>query len=278
MRQHANALDILRSDHRELQRIFLAMDGAGGKDEEKLCREMVDALRMHTRIEEEVFYPWLREATDEAELLEEASVEHGAAKQLIRDLESRTDAVHRHAVMKVLGEYVGHHIREEEDRIFPLAERTGADMEALGEEMLEHREAPGGGRTDRQGAGDEREFIEAHRDGLSRSTQRAKWIHSPQEREDHPGQTLATRNPDVIRAWAEERRARPATIPGGDPANPRVLHFDFPDYDGGLQPVSWDAWLRVFQDRELVFLFQQHRKDRRQSNFFRLDSPYREDG
>jgi hypothetical protein len=57
-----------------------------------------------------------------------------------------------------------------------------------------------------------------------------------------------------------------------------VLRFDFPDYDDGLQPVSWDAWLRVFQDRELVFLFQQHRKDGRQSNFFRLDSPYREDG
>ena len=105
----------------------------------------------------------------------------------------------------------------------------------------------------------------------------AKWIHEPGEREDHPGQTLATRNPAVIRAWAEERKARPATNPGGDPENPRVLLLDFPGYTEGLQPVSWETWFRVFKDRDLAFLFQQHTKAGRQSNFFRLVSPHRED-
>lgn len=57
-----------------------------------------------------------------------------------------------------------------------------------------------------------------------------------------------------------------------------MLRFDFPDYDKNLQPVSWEAWGRVFQERELVFLYQETMKAGNQSNFFRLDSPHREDG
>ncbi len=117
----------------------------------------------------------------------------------------------------------------------------------------------------------------AKSEGLSPSTQRAKWIESVGEREDHEGQTLATRNPEVIKAWAEERKATPATIPDNDAEEPRVLRFDFPGYDDGLKEVSWDAWLGVFERRRLVFLFQQHLKSGKQSNFFRLDSPERED-
>lgn len=72
------------------------------------------------------------------------------------------------------------------------------------------------------------------------------------------------------------RGGKPATTPGGDPQTPRVLRFDFPDYDKGLQPVSWEAWFKVFEERGLVFLFQQHLKSGKQSNFFRVDSPQRE--
>ena len=126
-------------------------------------------------------------------------------------------------------------------------------------------------------AGEDEQFVEEHGDQLSPSTKRAKWIHSPDETEDYPGQTLATRNIDVIKAWAAARNAIPATTPEGDPERPRVLLFDFPGYKNGLQHVSWEAWSRVFRERELVFLFQQHTKDGKQSNFFRLDSPHRED-
>ena len=115
-------------------------------------------------------------------------------------------------------------------------------------------------------------------DELSPSTLRAKWIESTDENEDHAGQTLATRAHEVIKKWAEERQAKPATSPGGDTEQPRVLRFDFPGYDDELEEVSWDAWLRTFDERELVFLFQQHLKSGKQSNFFRLDSPHREDG
>jgi hypothetical protein len=101
----------------------------------------------------------------------------------------------------------------------------------------------------------------------------AKWIHSAHDHEDHAGQTLATRNPDVIRKWADERNAKPATTPGDDVHAPRVLRFDFPDYDCDMQPVSWDAWMRTFQDRDLVFLFQEHVKAGSPSEFFGLDHP-----
>jgi hypothetical protein len=116
-----------------------------------------------------------------------------------------------------------------------------------------------------------------HGEGLSRSTLHAKWINSVDEHEDYPGQTLATRNHDVIRQWAAERNARPATVPGGDPKKPRVLRFDFPGYAEGLVPVDWNDWFRVFDERQLVFIYQEHLKSGRPSNFFRLDNPQRED-
>lgn len=126
-------------------------------------------------------------------------------------------------------------------------------------------------------AGDDRKFLQKHSKWLSKSTLRAKWIHSGDEHEDRKGQTLATREPDVIRSWAEARDAKPATV-GRQREQPRTLRFDFQGNGGRLRTIDWDAWLRTFQDRDLVFLYQEHRRDGRESNFFRLDSPEREDG
>jgi hypothetical protein len=108
---------------------------------------------------------------------------------------------------------------------------------------------------------------------LSRSTRSVKWINSVDEHEDYPGQTLATRNHEVIRRWAEERKARPATAGAPDPEHPRVLRLDFPPHGEGLQDIDWDAWFRTFDERNLVFLFQEHLRNGRQSNFFKLDNP-----
>src|SRR5690606_6777203 len=78
------------------------------------------------------------------------------------------------------------------------------------------------------------EFLEEHREGLSKSTQRAKWIHAVDEHEDRPGQTLATRVHEVICRWAEERGARPATVDSSEESDrPRVLRLNFPGYDEG---------------------------------------------
>lgn len=150
MARQTNAIELLRKDHRQVKAMFHRFENADEQEQEQLCRQMVDALKMHTRIEEEVFYPYIREASDRLDLIEEANVEHATAKQLIADLESGRDGVHRQAVVKVLGEYVGHHIQEEEEKIFPLVEKLGVDLEALGEELLEHRERRAAKRESRE--------------------------------------------------------------------------------------------------------------------------------
>lgn len=127
---------------------------------------------------------------------------------------------------------------------------------------------------------EDRAFLQRHGDRLSKSTHRAKWIHTVDEKPDRKGQTLATRAPDVIRAWADTRGGRPAAATRGPDGRPRVLRFDF-SQDGGdarLEPIGWDEWLDVFRDRDLVFLYQEQRRDGNQSNFFQLDNPRREDG
>jgi hypothetical protein len=94
---------------------------------------------------------------------------------------------------------------------------------------------------------DDKQFLREHGDELSRSTQRAKWISAPGEHEDHPGQTLATRSHDVIKHWAEERKAVPATVPGterGDRADRAdragVLRFNSPSFGGdNLREINW---------------------------------------
>jgi hypothetical protein len=101
----------------------------------------------------------------------------------------------------------------------------------------------------------------------------SKWIESPKDHEDRQGQSLATRNHDVIRQWAEARRAVPATV--GDTQRGRdtgVLRLNFPGYsERRLQKISWNAWFGTFDDRNLVFLFQEHKRDGSTSNFFKFN-------
>lgn len=301
-----NALDLLRRDHRHVQALLKKMEKAEAEDEQReLCEQIVDELRAHTEIEERVFYPYLREATAREDLFQEASIEHETAKQLLDQLPQEQPGTPRFKAMaKVLAEYVQHHVQEEESEIFPQVEKTGVDLKALGEALEEAREGgdplagaeegeAGDGAAEGQAgaadgeagshssvtAEDDERFLEEHSDDLSPSTRRAKWIHTLEDQPEHDGQTLATRNFEVIRAWAEARGAQPATTPNGDAERPRVLRFDFPGFGGkNLQPVSWEAWQRVFEERDLVFLFQDKKKDGKQSNFFRLDSPEREEG
>ncbi len=86
------------------------------------------------------------------------------------------------------------------------------------------------------------DFLNKYGDKLNDTTKRAKWLHTPQEHEDSHGESLATRSPEVIKHWAEERKAVPATVAGtehGDHLG--VLRFNFPGYGGEkLQEVSWD--------------------------------------
>ncbi|MGE5307527.1 MAG: hypothetical protein ACM3OC_00375 [Deltaproteobacteria bacterium] len=105
-----------------------------------------------------------------------------------------------------------------------------------------------------------------------------KWIKSPEQHEDHKGQSLVTRSHDVIMEWAKNRKAKPATIEGTEHGKrPGVLRLDFPDYGGQeLRKIGWDYWFKSFDTRHLVFQFQEHMKNGKTSNFFKLNNPKRE--
>lgn len=127
----------------------------------------------------------------------------------------------------------------------------------------------------------DRDYLDRYRDKLPASVHRAKWIGSPDQHADRDGQTLATRNHDVIRNWAQDRQAAPATIAGTQhDGRLGVLRFDFPGgaSGGSLQEVSWDDWFATFDARQLVLLYQETLSEGSQSNFNILNNPNREDG
>ena len=114
---------------------------------------------------------------------------------------------------------------------------------------------------------EEREFLAEHADELSDSTLRAKWIHSPDEAADRPGQTLATQSHEVIESWAEERGGRPATVEGTErDGRLGVLRITFAEEGRNrLREVSWDDWFKTFDEQQVVFLYQGQKKDGTQS-------------
>jgi hypothetical protein len=131
------AVELLEQDHREVEGYFddydeLNDDTAKGELSEKICL----ALKVHTQIEEEIFYPQARKATKDDDLLDEAIVEHAGAKELISQIESMKvgDELYD-AKVKVLGEQVKNHIKEEEDELFPEVEAAKMDVEGLGKMM-----------------------------------------------------------------------------------------------------------------------------------------------
>jgi Rho termination factor-like protein len=112
----------------------------------------------------------------------------------------------------------------------------------------------------------------------SKSLKYSQEIDSPEDEPERAGRSLATTNHDVIRQWAEKRGGKPATVDGtehGDHLG--VLRFDFGGDNERLREVSWDEWFRTFDDRGLNFIYQEERSDGRQSTFFRLENPERED-
>lgn len=125
----------------------------------------------------------------------------------------------------------------------------------------------------------DQEYRQKFGGALQQSIGRAKWIGSTDEHEEHAGQTLATRNHDVIMRWAAERRAVPATVPGTEhEGRAGVLRMDFPGgSEGRLKQIEWDRWFETFDARDLVMLFQERLSSGDQSNFLRFVSPHRED-
>ncbi|MFO1431710.1 MAG: hemerythrin domain-containing protein [Candidatus Competibacteraceae bacterium] len=137
-----DAISILKKDHGRVQKIFQDFDKAQDqKTKQKLVETACNELAIHSQIEEELFYPAVRQALGDSKLVEEASVEHESASQLINKLQEMQPGQEKYeAVFTVLGEYVNHHITEEEDEMFPKIKKSNLDLEALGQQIMERKE------------------------------------------------------------------------------------------------------------------------------------------
>jgi hemerythrin-like domain-containing protein len=141
-----DAVSLLSADHAEVKQMFetykqLVEEDGGDDEKQALAEQICLALTVHADIEEEIFYPAMRESIDDDLALDEAEVEHAAAKDLIAQILAMDpeDALFDAKVL-VLGEYVDHHVEEEESEIFPAAEKSGVDLDALGAELAERKQ------------------------------------------------------------------------------------------------------------------------------------------
>jgi hemerythrin superfamily protein len=132
---------MLRADHQMVESLFERFEKLRGSERKaKLVDEICTALETHTRLEEEIFYPAVREAIEDADLMDEALVEHQSAKELIAQLRAMDpDDDLYEAKVTVLGEYIRHHVKEEQGEMFPQARSSGIDLKELGERMRERR-------------------------------------------------------------------------------------------------------------------------------------------
>jgi hemerythrin-like domain-containing protein len=140
------ALQLLAKDHKMVDDMFRRYERLGEEDDAEkgeLIASICGALTAHATLEEELFYPELRQALaeDGTELLDEATVEHETVKRLVSELEdAEAGDPMVDARMKVLAEYVKHHVKEEEKEIFAQAKKTKSiDLEELAERMTERK-------------------------------------------------------------------------------------------------------------------------------------------
>jgi hemerythrin superfamily protein len=137
-----NALKLLKQDHDKVKDIFDQFEDSEDKDEKvKLAREAIEELKIHDAIEEEIFYPKVREAMKEEEIMDEADEEHHLVRIAVAEISQMDDDDERlEAKFTVLCEMVRHHIKEEEDEMFPNIRKSDVDLAALGEELMARKE------------------------------------------------------------------------------------------------------------------------------------------
>ena len=136
-----DALALLRADHKHVSALFDAYENARStKRKLELSKEICSELKVHTTIEEEIFYPALRRVKGVDDMLDEANVEHAGAKHLIGEIErSSPGDDYYDARIKVLSQYIRHHVKEEQDEIFPKAKKSKINLQALGEQLAQRK-------------------------------------------------------------------------------------------------------------------------------------------
>lgn len=132
-----DAIAFLEAQHRQVEGWFEQFEKTNS-DAKKLdlFNKINLALKAHTQVEEEIFYPDARRAINDEDLLDEAVVEHQAAKQLMAEIETMKPGDDLYdAKVKVLSEEIEHHVKEEEEDLFPKCRKSDMDLAALGEQM-----------------------------------------------------------------------------------------------------------------------------------------------
>lgn len=142
-----DAITLLKADHDKVRDLFKQfeelMDKEGAEDQKgMLAQKICNELKIHSQIEEEIFYPTVRAAIDDDDLMDEADVEHEAVNELVEQIEAMRSSDDLYdAKVVVLGEQVEHHATEEEDEMFPQVKKAKIDIVELGMEMQERKRA-----------------------------------------------------------------------------------------------------------------------------------------
>jgi hemerythrin superfamily protein len=144
-----DACDLLDADHKNVKKMFKEYEeltqsrgrGAAQKKME-LAHQICTELTVHAQIEEEIFYPAVREAVKDTDPLDEAQVEHQTAKELIAQIEAASEPDDMFdAKVKVLGEYIDHHVKEERNELFPKARAAhGLDLVGMRQQLAGRKE------------------------------------------------------------------------------------------------------------------------------------------
>ena len=137
-----DAIKLLKDDHKTVDGLFEDFEATNSdKKKKSIVDELCKELTIHAQVEEEIFYPAVQNALKDHELVPEATVEHGSLKQLIaavKGVEPSGDMYD--AKIKVMSEYVKHHVKEEETEMFPKAKSSKLDMGELGKQMSARKE------------------------------------------------------------------------------------------------------------------------------------------
>jgi len=145
MQHGKDAITLLTEDHKKVKKLFadfakLAKGDGSDKAKAEVVRQICMELTIHAQAEEKIFYPAVRAAIKDDDLMDEADIEHAGAKNLIAQLEAMTPAHdHYDATVTVLGEIIDHHVKEEEEKMFPKAKKAKVDTAALGAALTQRK-------------------------------------------------------------------------------------------------------------------------------------------
>lgn len=143
--EFTDAIALLKADHRKVEDLFAKFENAGSGSKQAIAEQICNELKIHSMIEEEIFYPSLKGKIEDEDALDEAYVEHDGAKVLINDIMDGSGSGDEFydAKVKVLQEQIEHHVKEEEARgegIFAQARDADVDLVAMRDQMMARKE------------------------------------------------------------------------------------------------------------------------------------------